>query len=80
MRDQVGHTPRDGGILPGRSGAAEKANDSAHVAVIFQSIEEDQLVAAAKNQIKTAPDTGIMTEQSKRQFFCSLRRYRVNQI
>ena len=32
MPDQIGHSPHDRGILSRRSGAAEKANDSAHIA------------------------------------------------
>jgi hypothetical protein len=35
MPDQVSHSPHDRSILPGRSGAAEKANDSAHAALSF---------------------------------------------
>jgi hypothetical protein len=32
MPDQVSHSPRDDGVLRCRSGAAEKADDSAHMA------------------------------------------------
>jgi hypothetical protein len=35
MPDQVGHSPDDGGVLPGQTRATEEANNSAHVAALF---------------------------------------------
>jgi hypothetical protein len=42
MPDQVGHSPHDRGILPCRSGAAEKANDSAHIALSFAQLSTNK--------------------------------------
>src|SRR5260370_19025359 len=38
MPDQVSHSPHERGIMPRRSGAAEKANDSTHIVLSFTRI------------------------------------------
>ena len=57
MPEQVGHSPDHGGILSGGPCAAEKANDSAHMVSLSPDCD-DQLLAAAKCQIKIASNEG----------------------